>query len=211
MLIKLPPSHPASTSNSNLSLALNRPQFHTRKNHDDYNGTDNLPLAIHVHRNHNSGLALYTVTLFYAHNRACELYRSDADCLVLRRAVTGLDPGLGEVSEGGEEEKMGKEMAEVKNRCFCSCCPYPLILNRCGGYSWPDCCDSEKAYGREEIDTMEIGELERLLQGLLVRIREGVKEIEGQEGKKRAGDGDGSWKVALEWFLRRRRGDCGGR
>jgi hypothetical protein len=90
-----------------IELPSSKPQLHSHKHHNTYNGSRHLPLAVsvrrsprlqrldgdnkcsHHHRQHTQQPhhRLYEVTLYYAHNRACTLYRSWDD-------FVRLDPGL---------------------------------------------------------------------------------------------------------------------
>lgn len=94
-----------------------KPQLHTQKNHNSYNGTRTLPIATRVRRQqrpipdsdseaqttdkqerkpkHRSKSRepedespLYEITLYYPHNRACTIYRSRQDFLLLRTGFT---------------------------------------------------------------------------------------------------------------------------
>ena len=84
-----------------------KPQLHSAKHHNTYNGTHHLPLAVrvkrstaasrptqpddddfscchhhlpgHVHRRRH----VYEVTLFYEHNRACNVFRTREDFAAL--------------------------------------------------------------------------------------------------------------------------------
>ena len=119
MLVKLdnPPSTPSS-----------KPQLHTLKNHDDYNGLLHPPQTTHVRvdrhhytpRDDNTHTLTpttrttyrqrrrYLITLHYPHNRACTISRSHADVLTLTRrlavAATALLKSPG--PEGKEEATM---------------------------------------------------------------------------------------------------------
>jgi hypothetical protein len=81
-----------------------RPQFHCRKYHDSYNGARHLPTTVCVRSptlrvttfGGDSGCfvgqdkeLLYEIQLYYAHNRACAIYRSLDDFSRLR---AGLSP-----------------------------------------------------------------------------------------------------------------------
>lgn len=94
-----------------LSLLPTRPQVHSHKHHNAYNGSRHLPIATRVKRSPaprgfeyggNDGCIhrdqhllhrhpryhVYEVTLFYPRNRACTVYRSREDFLSLERGGT---------------------------------------------------------------------------------------------------------------------------
>ncbi|KAK1835605.1 hypothetical protein QBC39DRAFT_147546 [Podospora conica] len=81
-----------------------KPQIHSHKHHNAYNGTHHLPLAVGVKRstaasrptqpnhlrypqNGRFHARLYAVTLFYEHNRACTIFRTMDDFVALRRGL----------------------------------------------------------------------------------------------------------------------------
>ncbi|KAK3694629.1 hypothetical protein B0T22DRAFT_452988 [Podospora appendiculata] len=76
------------------------PQLHSRKHHHTYNGTHSLPATTLVQLSTlNSAPTntdtdeteplrpVYEVTLFYAHNRACTIYRTSDDFATLRNGL----------------------------------------------------------------------------------------------------------------------------
>ncbi|KAK0631996.1 hypothetical protein B0T14DRAFT_559729 [Immersiella caudata] len=83
-----------------------KPQVHSHKHHNTYNGSRHLPVAVRIKRSaaprgfqhvHQDGCihqyqrprhCVYEVTLFYARNRACTIYRSREDFISLERGNT---------------------------------------------------------------------------------------------------------------------------
>ncbi|KAK4240047.1 hypothetical protein C8A03DRAFT_13634 [Achaetomium macrosporum] len=183
-----------------------KPQVHTRKNHDIYNGILHLPLTTHVrvdydyyrpnntnsNRHHSPQYPRYIVTLTYAHNRACEIYRSHDDVVTLRQALLAAgchttlppQPAAAAVGKSRSSSKIDRSRA-CSCRCTCAvACPVVLPVQR-----------------RLRVvvdDTSAARELQQLLEEGLKKVREG-------------GEGGGRARVSVEWFLRRRVGDCGGR
>lgn len=87
-----PPSMHVKLNESRLVPA--KPQIHSRKHHDAYNGARHLPIATWVRsptiRNtmHGDYTLVYEILLYFDHNRACTIYRSWDDCRALRRGLT---------------------------------------------------------------------------------------------------------------------------
>ncbi|KAK1752393.1 hypothetical protein QBC47DRAFT_404727 [Echria macrotheca] len=129
----IPPSH-------------NKPQLHSHKHHSQaaYNGSRHLPLSTRIRRSAAHHFHLYhsllsnpsddddipqrrepvfEVTLFYARNRACTLFRTreDFDALV---AGSGIPPlkregwkGRGKVDVGFLERVLGEAIAKRPGEC----------------------------------------------------------------------------------------------
>ncbi|KAK5663372.1 hypothetical protein OQA88_3800 [Cercophora sp. LCS_1] len=83
-----------------------KPQIHSHKHHNAYNGSRHLPISIRVkrspaphlqsanddgctqhHYRPHHGRHVFAVTLFYERNRACTIYRSREDFTQLERAA----------------------------------------------------------------------------------------------------------------------------
>ncbi|KAL2017896.1 hypothetical protein VTK56DRAFT_1552 [Thermocarpiscus australiensis] len=204
MLIKQP--HPPPTAT---------PQLHTHKNHHTYNSTEILPLATHVRvvaspslPSRSTGLPLnasaaddsdlsrhrYAITLFYAHNRACEIYRSHDDFLALYRAVAlavalAVAPA-GKKTPGPRAERWCRPACAYPGYYCCGCC-------RCRCYC---------SHADDRLGTMIGASLNCFLQGVIRQVREGNTKNGDVSARAAAEAG-----LALGWFLRRRLGDCGGR
>ncbi|EGO53739.1 hypothetical protein NEUTE1DRAFT_106612 [Neurospora tetrasperma FGSC 2508] len=152
-----------------------KPQLHTQKNHNCYNGTRTLPIATLVRpqdnstpdsdsqpqredkpksesKNHKDESPLYEITLYYPHNRACTIYRSREDFWLLR---TGL------LSSSS------------------STAPQPLT-------TLPTENREESEGDSEDVDKWD------------AMLKEALKRF------KKSGHG----RHSVEWFLRRRLGDC---
>ncbi|KAK3495919.1 hypothetical protein B0T13DRAFT_310002 [Neurospora crassa] len=153
-----------------------KPQLHTQKNHNCYNGTRTLPIAILIRsqdkstpdpdsqpqcedkpksesKNHKDDESpLYEITLYYPHNRACTIYRSREDFWLLRTGLLS---------------------------CSSSTAPQPLATIPPG--------NKEESEG----DTEDVAKWDAMLREALKRF-------------KKSGHG----RHSVEWFLRRRLGDC---
>ncbi len=198
MLIKLPP---ASTPPGPPSKQP-KPPLHTRKNHDSYNGTLHLPLATHTQylpASHSSN-PCYLITLAYPHNRACTLFRTPADVLTLRQglAAAASNPAL----EGKDDNSHGDEhdgnnnndskrvvttadlpAATETERTWCRAC-----VQSCSCA----CTCADGGGGRPEA---------QLARDVNLMLGQAVKKVKNRQG---------GGKVVVEWFLRRRFGDCEG-
>lgn len=82
-----PPSHPT------------KPQIHSNKHHNAYNGAAHLPRAVSVKRATAAAAAcrprarahrLYAVTLYYENNRACTIIRSHKHFNYLELGLAGI-------------------------------------------------------------------------------------------------------------------------
>ena len=202
MLIKLPPASTPPGPPSKQS----KPPLHTRKNHDSYNGTLHLPLTTHTQylpASHSSN-PHYLITLAYPHNRACTLFRSPADVLTLRQglAIAAADPVLeGEDDNSHGDEHDGNNNDESKGtvttadlaaataieRMWCRAC-----VQSCSCACTCACADG--GGGRPEA---------RLAREVNLMLGQAVEKM--RSGKKGSGG-----RVVVEWFLRRRFGDCEG-
>ncbi|KAH6853729.1 hypothetical protein B0I37DRAFT_14151 [Chaetomium sp. MPI-CAGE-AT-0009] len=202
------------------STLAHKPQLHTHKNHHTYNGIRRLPQSTHVRvithhpANNNTPSSSttptgttttgqtnadtdtdadtprYVITLHYAHNRACELYRTAYDIAMLRRELAVLKhpitwgtsssktgPGIGSSGDADAAAVTGERGGgQCRTACTRSCsCPCPCVE-----------------------------------QGCDARDAAGVQSMLGEAlGKMKARDTRA--EVPLEWFLKRRIGDCGGR
>ncbi|KAK0657327.1 hypothetical protein B0T16DRAFT_452803 [Cercophora newfieldiana] len=85
-----------------------KPQIHSHKHHNTYNGSRHLPIATRIKRSpaprgfqhtnddgclqhlhhHRPRHCVYEVTLYYPRNRACTIYRSREDFVLLERGQT---------------------------------------------------------------------------------------------------------------------------
>ncbi|KAK3498012.1 uncharacterized protein B0T23DRAFT_99257 [Neurospora hispaniola] len=174
-LMFLPDLEGTSKTPESRSKTRLKPQLHTQKNHNCYNGTRTLPIATLVRPQHNSTpdsdsqpqredkpkseskthkdeSPLYEVTLYYPHNRACTIYRSREDFWLLR---TGL------LSSSS------------------STAPQPLA-------TLPTENKEESEGDSEDVDKWD------------AMLKEALKRF------KTSGHG----RHSVEWFLRRRLGDC---
>ncbi|KAK3310106.1 uncharacterized protein B0T15DRAFT_498275 [Chaetomium strumarium] len=232
--------------------ATSRPQVHTRKNHDIYNGILHLPLATHVrveyedyyHHHHHRHRSItdtttttssrnkpprhtrYIITLSYAHNRVCEIYRSHDDVVTLRQALlaagcraaspsrlpppppppptttTTTTTPIQPVARSNSSNSSNNNNRRIDRSRACSCrctCPVacPVLLLP------PPPPPAQRPLRVVDVDTSAAArELQQLLEEGLKRVREG-----GEVG----GGGGGRARVPVEWFLRRRVGDCGGK
>ncbi|KAK3356195.1 hypothetical protein B0H65DRAFT_70693 [Neurospora tetraspora] len=158
-----------------------KPQLHTQKNHNSYNGTRTLPIATRVRAQHKprpdsdsqaqdkdrqkrkskrrsksrsqeDESPLYEITLYYPHNRACTIYRSREDFSSLR---TGLSSRSS------------------------STAPQPLA--------------TQPSYNKTEGEggPKEVAKWDSMLRKALERFAK-----------------SGHGRHSVEWFLRRRLGDC---
>ncbi|KAK3336479.1 hypothetical protein B0T19DRAFT_40078 [Cercophora scortea] len=104
-----------------------RPQLHSRKHHHTYNGIHSLPTSTQVRpssspssnpppltNTHEAGAEpeailrpAYEVTLYYAHNRACTIYRTSDDFATLRNGLTAWQdaPALRKPEEQQQEQQ----------------------------------------------------------------------------------------------------------
>ena len=70
-----------------------KPQFHSSKCHQTYNGSKVLPVNVWVRSptvhevEHGEYVLLYEIVLFYRHNRACVIYRDWDDLQRLKRTM----------------------------------------------------------------------------------------------------------------------------
>jgi hypothetical protein len=68
--------------------------FHSRKRHDNYNGTRHVPVSTWVRTptirttEYGDHQLVYEVVLFYSHNRACTIYRTWDDFKSLKRGLS---------------------------------------------------------------------------------------------------------------------------
>lgn len=75
-------------------LVPTKPQLHSRRHHDAYNGARHLPKTVWVRsptlQNVGRGdyTLVYEIILYFGHNRACTIYRSWDDFVTLRRGLT---------------------------------------------------------------------------------------------------------------------------
>ncbi|KAK4116435.1 hypothetical protein N656DRAFT_250284 [Canariomyces notabilis] len=190
-----------------------KPRLHTRKIHDTYNGISHIPLATHVCARARSGGSdqplgprpdqVFSITLFYAANRACEIYRSVDDFVTLGRALTTsfyspaqLSPFpamlLLPSSPSCTEKEDDTRTAATTSPAICLC----TSTAPCSALPY-----SPASTDRREATAARLSlELNRFLEDVLGRMR----------GESRHGL-DSSAMAALERFLRRRAGDCGGR
>ena len=125
----------------------------------------------------------YIITLYYAHNRACEIYRSANQVFTLKHTLVAA------VKYGVASKPLYPD--EVLNRALAggSTRPVlgpPLCCRKC---SHPCLCPA-LAQG---VDARSASELNQLLEDALGRVRAGNSGV----------------KLTLGWFLRRRLGDCG--
>jgi hypothetical protein len=246
MLIKQPPS-------SSSPHPVVKPQVHTRLNHHTYNGALHLPESTHVRVIPHDPKVIatnptitsdavtkiaadyrkrsktkpdrrrYVITLFYAHNRACELSRSADDVLVLREALAkgwfavysaaaascvvraGEGGGNGSSSsssrdateQGGDGGSGGggggNGSGNINNETGCSAIEgdVPAAAQQTPPCARTCSCPCPCAvWGSDVRSAMEVN---RMLT----------------EALKKVGKGDRMARVAVEWFLRRRIGDCG--
>ncbi len=208
MLIKLPP---ASTPTL---LKDSKPPLHTRKNHDSYNGTLHMPLATHTQYLPASGSSspYYLITLFYPHNRACTLFRSPADLLTLRQglATADADPTIGEKDEDDDHINHGEknDSGEVTTTTTTTTTAATDVTAATITAAWCHACASSCSCAcacacpgdgsgeKERVEARSAREVNRMLGEAVEKVRAG-----------REGSGE---KVVVEWFLRRRFGDCEG-
>lgn len=170
----------------------------------------------------------YIITLQYRHNRACEIVRSHADVCKLRQQLD-LNPCLdqnlattrgqeakpdacvnvgGRRKGGGDDDIGGETSTDRSGRSECDgssskwqqtdparagTCSSSMVRASCHR-ACACACSCGLALGPDALAARELGEL---LEGTLERLRKGY-------------DGDGV-RIVVEWFLRRRAGDCGGR
>jgi hypothetical protein len=119
-----------------------KPQNHSHKHHNTYNGTHNLPLSVGVKRataasrpnqpDHNNRCEgrLYAVTLFYQHNRACTIFRSHDDLVALERGL----PIRGPSAAGGKIHvpDFQKFLEEAVTKCPKECAMEYFLRRRMG-------------------------------------------------------------------------------
>ncbi|KAK3957102.1 hypothetical protein QBC32DRAFT_366485 [Pseudoneurospora amorphoporcata] len=154
-----------------------KPQLHTQKNHNSYNGTRTLPIATRVRPLHKptsnydsrpqdkddqklesnrilteEESPLYEITLYYPHNRACTIYRSRQDFWLLRT-------GLSSRSSSSAPQRLSTPPSHNIAKC--------------------------------EDDSKEVAKWDSLLRKGLERFAK-----------------NGHGRYSVEWFLRRRLGDC---
>ncbi|KAJ4388398.1 hypothetical protein N0V85_007598 [Neurospora sp. IMI 360204] len=180
-LVFSPDLEGASKTSESLSETRFKPQLHTQKNHNSYNGTRTLPIATRVRAQHKprpdsdseardkdrpkgkskrksksrsqeDESPVYEITLYYPHNRACTIYRSREDFSLLR---TGLSSRSS------------------------STAPQPLA--------------TQPPYNKTEGEggPKEVAKWDSLLRKALERFAK-----------------SGHGRHSVEWFLRRRLGDC---
>lgn len=213
--------------------ARTRPQVHTRRNHDTYDGTHHLPLAVHVCPRPDGRERCFSITLFYAHNRACEIYRSPDDFLALHRALkVTLSPGKPEPPCSPSTEKPlllprpAGDRQCLPNSSSSSGNGSPInaatshhhlvpLLDHFHPSSAPlhDRC-LECGAGPTAEERRLCAGLSRFLEWALGQVRPGEPGRGGEEEEEKlcAPSPSGpAAMVAVEWFLRRRAGDCGGR
>lgn len=84
----------APTSSSTFTLKT-KPQLHTKKCHQTYNGTRTLPRAIWIRSQHfrDPDPVVYEILLYYKHNRACTIFRTAED---FRNLKYGIGRGTGD-------------------------------------------------------------------------------------------------------------------
>ncbi len=206
MLIKLPP---ASTPPP--SKAQPKPPLHTRKNHDSYNGTLHLPLATHTQYLPAPSHPHYLITLAYPHSRACTLFRTPADVLTLRQGLAAAAGAVGSVIGGDDGSRMNDDHVGDNSSCSSSNGTVPTADVAAAaemGRTWWWCracvqscscscacaCADGGGGGRREA---------RLAREVNQMLGEAVEKVRG--GKEGSGG-----RVVVEWFLRRRFGDCEG-
>ncbi|KAK0745928.1 hypothetical protein B0T18DRAFT_428980 [Schizothecium vesticola] len=118
-----------------------KPQIHSHKHHNTYNGTHHIPLAVGVKRAtaasrptlpnncHREG-RLYAVTLFYPQNRACTIFRMHNDFVVLERGLPIRGP-----SASGERihvPDFQKFLEEAMAKCPKECAMEYFLRRRMG-------------------------------------------------------------------------------
>jgi hypothetical protein len=125
----------------------------------------------------------YIITLYYAHNRACEIYRSTNQVLTLRHTLV----------EAVKYQATSKPLYpdDVLNRAIAGGSRRPVLGHPpcCRKCSHPCLCPA-LVQGQ---DARWASELNQLLEDALERIKAGNNGV----------------KLTLGWFLRRRLGDCG--
>jgi hypothetical protein len=126
----------------------------------------------------------YIITLYYAHNRACEIYRSTNQVLTLKHTLVaavkyGVTPKPPSPNDALSRALAGGSMRPAPG--------YPLCCRKC---SHPCLCPALV----QGVDARSASEFNQLLEDALAR----------------AGAGNNGVKLTLGWFLRRRLGDCGG-
>ncbi|KAK3300347.1 uncharacterized protein B0H64DRAFT_437512 [Chaetomium fimeti] len=206
------------------SSLAHKPQLHTRKNHHTYNGTRRLPQSTHVqvitHPTNNTPTSptgatanptdidtpRYIITLHYAHNRACELYRTAYDIELLRRELGVLKhPPMGtngDGNPGGSSSSSSKTTKGTGGDGNGDTAAAAAGERKRGGEGG---CSSSAVCTRSCSCPCPCAE-----QGCDARDAAGVQSLLGDVlGKMRARDMRG--EVPLEWFLKRRIGDCAGR
>ncbi|KAK4038743.1 hypothetical protein C8A01DRAFT_47692 [Parachaetomium inaequale] len=227
MLIKQPPSSSPHVLN---------PQLHTRKNHHTYNGALHLPESTHVQviphhlratatttttttTSNNSNNACnstttltkanrrrYLITLYYAHNRACELRRSADDVLVLRQALDTAGcaaQGIGTVARLGEAGSGGSSSSSSPSRGG-GCTSSRSNKTGTGGSDDDDVPAEQRIPCPRTCSCL----CPCAVRGPDVQSAMEVNYMLGAALKK-VEKGDVMARVAVEWFLRRRIGDCG--
>ncbi|GAB1310395.1 PX domain-containing protein [Madurella fahalii] len=199
------------------STPTGKPQLHTSKNHDTYNGVHHLPIATHVcvpatttnNNNQPHGSSQQeqqrpcSITLFYEHNRACEIYRSLDEFSNLSRALVAASYPEMQLSPPGKLKPQGDiagngANGEGSSRGLNSPATYPT------GSSPGSCC------GCGTTGTEEDAQLRLDLNVFLERVIRMARREPAQDGTTPPALAQPA-VVALEWFLRRRDGDCGGR
>jgi hypothetical protein len=125
----------------------------------------------------------YIITLYYAQNRACEIYRSASQVLTLKHTLVaavryGVTPKPPSSNDALSRALAGGSMRPAPG--------YPLCCRKC---SHPCLCPA-LAQG---LDARSASELNQLLEDALGRVKAGNNGV----------------KLTLGWFLRRRLGDCG--
>lgn len=191
------------------STPTGKSQLHTSKNHDTYNGVLHLPNGIHVcvpatinndhpyNPSRREQQQPFSITLFYEHNRACEIYRSLDEFFTLSRAlVTASCPDMQLLLPGGRrpqtEVPSSGGSGEGSRDSLGSSVTYPSGPP-------PGSCSGCGAARTEEGAQLSLG-----LNGFLERVIRMARHEPGRDARTPA-------TVALEWFLRRRSGDCAGR
>ncbi|KAL2168486.1 hypothetical protein VTG60DRAFT_7222 [Thermothelomyces hinnuleus] len=234
MLLNEPPPPPPPTSEA-AALAIRtpcrRPQLHTRKNHDAYNGILHIPLSTHVQTmiattttsTSTERSRSYLVTLYYPANRACELRRSDADVLALRRGLatagcaaaprtrersgssssSSSSGSSGSSGSGSGSESSGRSRSRSRSRSSSgsgsgsgrkkSQKAIATTAAAAGGCAC-SCSCCRCPCGSKGADA-------RLAREVIDLLREALDKV---------GEGNGPVRPVIERFLRRRIGDCAG-
>ena len=156
----------------------------------------------------------YAITLHYAHNRACEIYRTSHDMDILRRALGVLAHPIPSPKEKGSSNSKGSNgsnstttttttiiittTSEGRRASSDGPSPSPRPSPAAAAAACKRTCSCPCSCSKTRCEAREAREAAGVQQMLVAALA-------------RTGAGDTRVRVAMEWFLRRRMRDCGGR